>query len=118
MESIDTEILISRIESLAKEKGLTPTTVYIESHAGKNFKSNLKTAKPSLGKITLIANYLECSVDYLIGKTDQKEKPSVDGELDELDNEIIKLFSSLSDEKKKAALNYIAFLTQQENGEN
>lgn len=50
--------------------------------------------------------------------TDQKEKPSVDGELDELDHEIIKLFSSLSDEKKKAALNYIAFLTQQENGEN
>lgn len=49
---------------------------------------------------------------------DQKEKPSAKGELDELDNEIIRVFSSLSDEKKKAALEYLAFLKQQENGDN
>ena len=118
MNEINTEILISRIRSLAVEKGLSLTAVFVESGAGKNFKSNLKTAKPTLGKLTLIANYLNTTVEYLLGKTDIKEKPSANGELDELDNEIIRVFSSLSDEKKKAALEYLAFLNQQENSDN
>ena len=47
-----------------------------------------------------------------------KEKPSDNGELDEIDNEIIKVLSSLSAEKKKAALEYLTFLSRQENGDN
>ena len=80
MNEINTEILISRIRSLADEKGLSLTAVFVESGAGKNFKSNLKTAKPSLGKLTLIANYLNTTVEYLLGETDQKEKLSASGE--------------------------------------
>lgn len=76
MNDIDCKILISRIEKLATERGLNLTTVFVESGVGKNFKSNLKTANPSLGKITLIANYLNTTVEYLTGKTDIKEKPS------------------------------------------
>ena len=75
MNEINTEILISRIKSLADEKGLSLTAVFVESGAGKNFKSNLKTAKPTLGKLTLIANYLNTTVEYLLGETDVKEKP-------------------------------------------
>lgn len=47
-----------------------------------------------------------------------KKKPSENGELDEIDNEIIKVFSSLSVEKKKAALEYLTFLNRQENRDN
>lgn len=81
MNEINTEILISRIRSLADEKGLSLTAVFVESGAGKNFKSNLKTAKPTLGKLTLIANYLNTTVEYLLGETDVKEKPVADDEL-------------------------------------
>lgn len=69
-------------------------------------------------KVKAIADYLGTTSESLIGKTDQNEKPSADGELDELDNEMLKLFSSLSDENKKAALDSLSFLTQQENREN
>jgi len=73
---LDKNLLLSRIESLANEQGKNLTTVFVESGAGKNFKSNMKTAEPSLGKITLIANYLGTTADYLIGNSEQKEKPS------------------------------------------
>ena len=69
---INKEILLSRIEELCQKKGIKPTTAYIESGAGKNFKSNMKYAEPTLGKISLIASYLEVSVDYLTGKTNER----------------------------------------------
>lgn len=113
MNDIDCKILISRIEELANERGLSLTTVFVESGAGKNFKSNLRIAKPSLGKITLIANYLDTTPEYLIGETDIKEKPSEDGELENnmvkfigrngtvvckrLSPEIIKMLESIPD---------------------
>lgn len=73
MKSINNDLLISRIEEMAKEKNLKMNAVFVESGAGKNFKSNLKTANPSLGKLTLIANYLGTTVAYLTGETDKKE---------------------------------------------
>lgn len=73
--------LLKRIESLCNERGITPNTAFIESGVGKNFKSNLKYANPSLGKITMLANYFDVSVDYLLGKTSKKEKsPSITDE--------------------------------------
>lgn len=78
---MDKNLLLSRIEELAQAQGKNLTTVFVESGAGKNFKSNMKTAEPSLGKITLIANYLETTADYLTGKTNKKEKaPTAKGE--------------------------------------
>ena len=73
---MDKKLLLSRIEELAFAQGKNLTTVFIESGAGKNFKSNMKTAEPSLGKITLIANYLNTTAEYLTGETDTKEKAS------------------------------------------
>lgn len=112
MKDINIDILISRIESLAHEKGLNPNTVYVESKAGKNFKSNLKTANPSLGKITLIANYLNCSVDYLLGKTDEKKPPVKTGGAE--DDEDVKSFSDmlddLSDDELQMVSDFVALL--------
>ena len=98
---MDKNLLLSRIESLANEQGKNLTTVFVESGAGKNFKSNMKTAEPSLGKITLIANYLGTTADYLIGKTDKKEKPStkIEGNVIFLDKNrvfLVPLYESVS----------------------
>lgn len=98
---MDKNLLLSRIESLANEQGKNLTTVFVESGAGKNFKSNMKTAEPSLGKITLIANYLGTTADYLIGNSEQKEKPStkIEGNaifLDNINVYMAPLFESVS----------------------
>lgn len=105
MNDIDCKILISRIEELANERGLNLTTVFVESGAGKNFKSNLRIAKPSLGKITLIANYLDTTPEYLIGETDVKER-SPEEHTEEISPDelaLIKSYRRNTEEIKKAA---------------
>ena len=98
---MDKSLLLSRIESLAAEQGKNLTTVFVESGAGKNFKSNMKTAEPSLGKITLIANYLGTTAAYLMGADDKNEKPptKVEGNAILLDTNkvyLVPLYESVS----------------------
>lgn len=65
------ELLLQRLTDLAASRGESLNTVFLNSGVGKNFKSNLKNANPSLGKLTMLANYFGVSVDYLLGKTDE-----------------------------------------------
>lgn len=114
MENIDYNILLERIEKLAVQMQKNMTTVFVESGAGKNFKSNLKTAKPSLGKITLIANYLNTTVDYLTGKTDSPSPVSTATAADTEESTDIKDFArlaaSLPKEDQERLLEYVLFL--------
>ena len=77
---VDVDVLLKRIDELSADRGINRTTAFEQSGVGKNFKSNLSIAKPSIGKITQLANYFEVPVDYLIGKTDdpspQQKKPA------------------------------------------
>ncbi|MBQ9743604.1 MAG: hypothetical protein IJW19_00585 [Clostridia bacterium] len=47
-------------------------TAFTESGVGKNFKSNLKTANPTLGKITMLSMYFNVSREYLMGESDKR----------------------------------------------
>ncbi|MBQ8392172.1 MAG: hypothetical protein IJX51_00215 [Clostridia bacterium] len=47
-------------------------TAFMESGVGKNFKSNLKTANPTLGKITMLSMYFNVSREYLMGESDKR----------------------------------------------
>ena len=69
----DLGTLKTRINELCKEKGMKPTVAFEKSGVGKNFLSNLKNSKPSMQKLTALANYLGTSIDYLLG-TESKEQ--------------------------------------------
>lgn len=69
---INKTILINRIEELCKEKGISLNEAFVESKVGKNFKSNLNYAEPTLGKLSLLADYFGVTVEYLKGETDNK----------------------------------------------
>lgn len=69
---MDNALLLKRIDELCKEKGVNKTTAFTESHVGKNFASNLKTANPSQKNLTLLAEYFNCTIEYLLGKSDYK----------------------------------------------
>ena len=73
---MDKQIILRRIEELCKERNISLNTAFVESGVGKNFKSNLKIANPSMGKLTMLANYFDVTVNYLLGK---EEKPSQRG---------------------------------------
>ena len=66
-------VLIKRIENLCKERNITMNTAFLESGVGKNFKSNLKSANPTLGKLTLLSLYFGVSVDYLTGESSSRK---------------------------------------------
>ena len=69
------EILISRINELCKSRNITRTAAFKASNVGKNFISNLNKSNASEGKLTMLANYFDVSVEYLKGETDEKEPP-------------------------------------------
>ena len=67
---MDKDLLIARIELLCQKRNIRMNTAFTESKVGKNFKANLATSNPSIGKLTLLANYFGVPVAYLTGETD------------------------------------------------
>lgn len=109
---LDKDTLLSRIDVLCAEKNITRTTAFLESGVGKNFKSNLSTANPSVGKLTMLANYFGVTVEYLKGETDEKEKqPTQKFSADTI--ALVERISKLSPDKMKQAIEYIEFISKQ-----
>ena len=71
-EYISSEIA-ARIKLIAKSKGLTITTVLKEVNLGRNTMANFKTSMPKADNLAKIADYLDCSTDYLLGRTDNPD---------------------------------------------
>lgn len=64
-----------RIKSIAKKKNISTTEMLIECELNKNTLSTM-TARGSwiqANNLAKIADYLDCSVDYLLGRTDNPE---------------------------------------------
>lgn len=96
--------LYARIENMCKSAGTNITTMCRESGVPRSALSDYKAGRIkslSADKLSKIANYFGVSIDYLLGNTEQKEKPLVNEDeelteyLDELKNrpEIKMLFS-------------------------
>lgn len=62
-----------RIKSMAKAKGVSVKKLLEDVGLGYNTMSNLKTSMPKADNLARIADYLDCSMDYLLGRTDVPE---------------------------------------------
>lgn len=58
-----------RIINEISDKGLTKTTFLKNAGLPETTLRNMDTSMPSVEKIAKIADYLNCSVDYLLGRT-------------------------------------------------
>ncbi len=68
------QLVEERIMSIAETQGLSKNRLLINANLGKSVFDNMKKGKiPSVDKIHIIADYLDCSVDYLLGRTDNPE---------------------------------------------
>lgn len=70
------------IKEVAKNKGISVKTMLEECGLNKNLLSSMTTrlSWPQANNLARIADYLDCSVDYLLGRTDnpnahKKERP-------------------------------------------
>lgn len=90
--------IANRMKALAKNNNETMKTVLENCDVNKNFVSNLANGKDvGYKSLCTIADYLGCSVDYLLGR-ENKSAP------DELRSEIINRVYSFSDKKAQAFL--------------
>lgn len=77
---ISTEIA-ERIKELAKKENVQLKQMLADIGLGSNTMANMKTSMPKADNLAKIADYLSCSTDYLLGRSDNAEKsPSVSEE--------------------------------------
>ncbi len=62
-----------RIKSRAKDMNITVKQTLEKSGLGFNTMSNMKTSMPKGDSLGKIADVLDCSVDYLLGRTDNPQ---------------------------------------------
>lgn len=102
------------IKALCKEKNVPMSRLLADCGIRKSliYDMEKRDFTPSVSIFEKIANYLDVSVDYLLGKTDKKEKPTADegDEREELLKLLGKMFTNLSEEQKETVLRYAEFL--------
>ena len=62
-----------RIKEVAKKRKISVKQLLSDVGLGFNTMSNMKTSMPKADNLAKIADYLDCSVDYLLGRTDKPE---------------------------------------------
>ncbi len=96
MIDISRKIKDLRLERKLKQKDVA-SAINIATNTLSQFENN--KGRPSLEVLTLLADFFECSVDYLIGREDDFGNVTVAGngaELSEREKELLKNFDRLS----------------------
>ena len=105
----DLQAIAIRIKQQAKAKKISMREMLSACNLGINAISEMAKGK-AMSSLALagIADYLDCSVDYLLGRSDSPEKtaPGTPG-ADEIDSVIIEKFSRLSVADKAIVLDLI-----------
>ena len=96
----------ARLKSRAKEKGRTYKYLCDQLGREKNYLSNCAVGADKLSSenLALVADLLETTPAYLLGETDEKEKPTgavADG-LSAKERELIEAFRGLNPEEQDA----------------
>ena len=103
--------IAQRIKGLAKEKEITIKDMLIEIKLNKNSINTLSNGSMiQCDSLAKIADYLDCSVDFLLGRTPQK-KYSIDSSTLNLNEQImLNTFRQLSLLDQHAAIKHLQFL--------
>ena len=86
--------IADRIKFAAKAKGIPVKKLLADVCLGFNTMSNMKTSMPKADSLARIADYLECSVDYLLGRTDE---PTSDTYLNSKEKKLIAAYRDNSE---------------------
>lgn len=73
MQNYVSSDVAERIKQLAKERRISVRQVLINSGMGHNTMANMKTSMLKADNLARIADVLNCSMDYLMGRTDNPD---------------------------------------------
>lgn len=102
--------IAERIKTVAKSKGIPVKKMLEDIGLGYNTMANMRTSMPKADNLAKIADYLGCSVDYLMGRDDAS--PATESE--SRTAELLRLFNSVPAENRKEAMNYLRYLSEQQ----
>jgi len=121
-----------RLKNARKAKNITQKDISTSLKIDRSTYAGYETGKgkPSFEKLNELADYLDVSVDYLLGRTDDPTPyRDVDSDLDGSPDEELKQllsdpdmrvafldYSSWSDEDKRELINFIKFKKSQRDG--
>lgn len=95
---------IGRIEETAKEKGLSLSFVSTQLGLRRTYLKDVKAGRSSItaDRLAQIAEILGTTPEYLCGKTDIKEKPSLSEELTDEEYEMLRLWRAAPSDKRRS----------------
>lgn len=101
--------LANRIKSVAKEKKIQIGKMLTECELSVNTLSSMKSGGyyPRLEAVAKIADYLGCSVDYLLGREDTNSPVA---KSNSAETDLLDLFNRLPDGNKEEAMRYLRYL--------
>lgn len=89
-----------RIRSVAKAKGISLMQLIKDAGLGTNTLSNFRTSMPKADNLAKIADGLQCSIDYLLGRTEYPEINNSPSSLPESEERLLHDIRRLDDEGK------------------
>lgn len=97
--------LAETIETLAKENDISVSSLLQELEMNKNALFTMKKSGylPRVESLCKFADYFQCSLDYLVGRTDEPKTETSDPTTQIL----VEHFNSLSSDDKIAVLNIV-----------
>ena len=106
--------IAERIKLCAKQKGVTVKTALQNAGVGEKMVSNMSGKKgsyPQSDKLAKIADFFDCSVDYLLGREETKKAAVLSVESSDTKKEqLIKNYELLNDEGQEDLLDYSEML--------
>lgn len=106
---------MENLKEIREKKNITQTKLSVELEVSQELISHYETgkSKPNIETLIKLADYFNCSTDYLIGRTNNSTTIK---DLDKKDieiNNIIDKYNYLSAENKKQFKNYLDYLSNQ-----
>ncbi len=113
------QTVVERVQFLIKEQGLTQKDVLKNCDISEN-ALNQMTDKKGISSFSLakIADYLNCSVDYLLGRSKDKfNLKSPSSELTENEQEIVRIFKDLTETQQGKIIARAQIMAEQNEAE-
>lgn len=100
----------TRIKQCAEEKKISMRQVLINAGLGFNTMTAYKTSMPKADNLAKIADVLDCSVDYLLGRENKKEAPLPVPMLGKDAQRLLDMYGEMSKESKDQVMRYVTSL--------
>lgn len=95
----DLQEIENRIMAIAKKRNLSKNKLLQNSNLSKSLFDNMKKGQmPSFDKLCAIAEYLDCSMDYIVGRTDI---PQAHIKASGLNSNLVALLTQLTPEQQE-----------------